>query len=78
VPSGSQYGKVFVFRGKGVPHLNGRRSGRGDLRVVLRIEVPTKLSAKEAELLRAFAEARGESVSDSEHSLLGRIKSAFT
>lgn len=78
VPAGSQYGKVFVFRGKGVPHLNGRRTGRGDLRVVLRIEVPTKLTAKEAELLRAFAEARGESVSESDNSLLGRIKSAFT
>ena len=78
VPAGSQHGKVFVYRGKGVPHLNARRSGRGDLRVILRVEVPTKLSTKEEGLLRALAEVRGEPVSAADHSLLGRIKSAFT
>lgn len=78
VPAGSQHGKVFVFRGKGVPRLGQRRSGRGDLRVGLRVEVPTKLSAKEAELLRAFAEERGDHVSAHDQSLLGKIKSAFS
>lgn len=78
VPAGSQQGKVFVFRGKGVPRLGQRRTGRGDLRVVLRVEVPTKLSEKEAELLRAFAEARGEHVSEHDSSLLGRLKSKFS
>ena len=78
VPAGSQHGKVFLFRGKGVPRLGQRRSGRGDLRVALRVEVPTRLTAKEIELLRAFAEARGEAVSDTDQSLLGRIKSAFS
>jgi len=78
VPAGSQQGKVFTFRGKGVPRLGQRRTGRGDLRVVLRVEVPTKLSDKEAELLRAFAEERGEHVAAAEQSLLGRLKSKFS
>jgi molecular chaperone DnaJ len=78
VPPGSQHGKVFVFRGKGVPRLGQRRTGRGDLRVVLRVEVPTKLTVKEAELLRAFAAERGEQVVAPDQSLLGRIKSAFS
>ncbi|MEY4372912.1 MAG: molecular chaperone DnaJ [Actinomycetota bacterium] len=78
VPAGSQHGKVFVLRGKGVPRLAQRRSGRGDLRVQLHVEVPTKLTAREAELLRALAAERGEHVNDPDQSLLGRIKSAFS
>jgi DnaJ-class molecular chaperone len=38
----------------GVPRLDGR--GRGDLLVLLSIEVPTKLSAKAKKLLRELAE----------------------
>lgn len=78
VPAGSQQGKVFLFRGKGVPRLGQRRTGRGDLRVALRVEVPTKLSEKEAELLRAFAEERGEHVTAHDKSLLGRLKSKLS
>ena len=78
VPAGAQYGRTIVLRGKGVPRLGQRRAGRGDLRVMLRVDVPTKLSAKEAELLRSLAQERGETVSVGDHSLLGKIKSAFS
>jgi hypothetical protein len=40
--------------------------------------VPTKLSQKEAELLRQFAAERGEIVDQPDPSLLSRIKSAFS
>ena len=76
VPPGTQPGREFVLRGRGVPHVQGR--GRGDLRVVTRVDVPTKLSADEAELLRRFAEARGELVNPPDKGLLSRIKSAFS
>ena len=76
VPAGTQPGHQFVLRGRGVPRLQGR--GRGDLRTIVRVEVPTKLSGAETELLREFAEGRGESVGDSGHSLFSRIKSAFS
>lgn len=78
VPAGSQYGRVILLRGRGVPRLGQRRTGRGDLRVMLRVDVPTKLSAKEADLLRQFAQERGESVQTGDQSLLGKIKSAFS
>ncbi len=78
VPAGSQHGTVFVMRGKGVPRAAQRRSGRGDLQVILHVEVPTKLTAKEAELLRALADERGEHVNAPDQSLIGRIKSAFS
>ena len=41
------------------------------------VQVPTKLTDAEAELLRKFAELRGEPVQN-EHGLFSRIKSAFS
>lgn len=76
IPPGTQPGHEFVFRGRGVPRLQGR--GRGDLRAVVDVEVPTALSDQEADLLRAFAEGRGESVGERSTGLFARIKSAFT
>ncbi len=74
VPPGTQPGREFVLRQRGVPRLKGR--GRGDLRVRVKVTVPTKLSDFETELLKKLAESRGEEV-ESEHGLLSRIKSAF-
>ena len=74
VPAGTQPGREFVLRQRGVPRLQGR--GRGDLRVRVKVEVPTKLTEFETELLKKFADARGEEV-HSEHGLFARIKSAF-
>ena len=76
IPPGTQPGHEFVLRGRGVPRLHGR--GRGDLRAVVRVDVPTKLSGDEAELLRKFAEGRGEPVGDPGSSLFSKIKSAFS
>lgn len=76
IPAGTQPGHQFVLRGRGVPRLHGR--GRGDLRVVVRVEVPTKLSNDEADLLRKFADGRGEQVGESGTSLFSKIKSAFS
>jgi molecular chaperone DnaJ len=76
VPAGTQPGHEFVLRGRGVPRLQGR--GRGDLRAIVRVEVPTKLSDDEASLLRQFAEGRGEQVGAAGTSLFSKIKSAFS
>jgi len=74
VPAGTQPGREFVLRQRGVPRLQGR--GRGDLRVRVQVQVPIKLTDFEAELLKKFADARGEEV-HLEHGLFARIKSAF-
>lgn len=76
VPAGTQAGHQFVLKGRGVPRLHGR--GRGDLRSIVLVEVPTKLSPEEVELLRAFAEGRGETVGEGGTSLFSKIKSAFS
>lgn len=50
VPPGTQSGQAFRLRGKGVPRLAG--SGRGDLYVTARIEIPRGLDARTQELVR--------------------------
>jgi molecular chaperone DnaJ len=75
IHAGTQPGHEFVLRGKGVPRLHGR--GRGDLRAIVRVDVPTKLSSAETELLRQFAEGRNEQVGDG-GGLFSKIKSAFS
>jgi len=49
IPPGTQSGKTFILRGKGIPHLRGR--GRGDQYVTIRVEVPKRLSRRQRELL---------------------------
>jgi molecular chaperone DnaJ len=79
VPAGVQHGHEFVLRSRGVPRLtsSGRARGRGDLRARVTVEVPTKLSSQERDLLRKFAELRGENVTTDE-GLVAKIKSAFS
>jgi molecular chaperone DnaJ len=58
IPAGTQPGTVFRLEGLGMTHL-GRRS-RGDLHVVVSVTVPTDLTREEEELLRRWADLRGE------------------
>ena len=76
VPAGTQPGKEFVFRQRGAHRLHGR--GRGDLRVQVHVQVPTKLTEFETDLLTKYAQSRGEAVGSGEHGLFSRIKSAFS
>src|SRR5436853_397348 len=75
LPTGTQTGKMFKLRGRGVPALRGR--GRGDLIVPVEVVVPEKLSTEEAQLIRRLAELRGEDVAPREEGFFSRIKSAF-
>ena len=76
VPPGTPAGRVFTLPRRGVPRLQGR--GRGDLRLVVAIEVPTSLSDEEAKLLRQLAATRGDEVAPEEQGFFSRIKSAFS
>tara|TARA_R110000868_G_scaffold218576_1_gene468921 strand:- start:70731 stop:71870 length:1140 start_codon:yes stop_codon:yes gene_type:complete len=52
IPEGTQSGTQFRLRGKGMPVTNG--SQYGDMFVNLTVEVPSKLSKKQKEILRQF------------------------
>ncbi len=75
IPRGTQTGRVFRLRGRGVPHVQGR--GRGDLLVNVVVDTPVDLDGEGEELLRRLAGARGEDVAPAEVGFLSRIKSAF-
>lgn len=51
IPEGTQTGKEFFIRDKGIPELNNSRR-RGDLRFTVVVETPTKLTREQKELLR--------------------------
>lgn len=54
IPSGTQSGSYFRLRGRGVPHLrrNGRPTDRrGDIRVLVDVDVPAKLNKYQRQLL---------------------------
>ncbi len=75
IPRGTQPGRVFRLRGRGVPSVDGR--GRGDLMVQVEVDVPTDLTADQEELLRRFAADRGETVAPAEEGFFSKIRSAF-
>jgi molecular chaperone DnaJ len=75
IPRGTPSGTLFRLRGRGVPHLE--RRSRGDLIVRVVVDVPTDLDAEDEELLRTFAERRGEAVAPADAGFLSRIRSAF-
>ncbi len=54
IPPGTQPGKIFRLRGKGLAELNSHR--KGDLLVQIKAWVPTRLSQKEKELLQELNE----------------------
>lgn len=76
VPAGTQHGREFVARGRGVPHVNGR--GRGNLRVRVSVSVPKNLTDEQEELLRKLAALSGDEVASPDKGLFSRIKSAFS
>jgi molecular chaperone DnaJ len=75
IPEGTQSGKVFRLKGKGVPHLHG--SGRGDQHVRVSVETPTNLSPKQRELLQQFADAGGELVNPQTKSFFDQVRKLF-
>jgi molecular chaperone DnaJ len=58
IPAGTQSGKVFRVKGKGIASLQG--GGRGDQHVRVFVEVPTQLGKEQRELLERFAAISGK------------------
>ena len=58
VPEGSQTGKMIRVKGRGMPSLRSRE--RGNLVVELFVETPTRLTARQKELMRELAGLCGE------------------
>jgi molecular chaperone DnaJ len=72
VPEGTQPGEVIVIRGGGMPALRGR--GRGDLRVVVNVVVPRRLSRDQRKLLKELAASITEENLRSEESVFSKLR----
>jgi molecular chaperone DnaJ len=76
VPEGTQSGKEFRIRNKGVPFLNER--GRGDLVVEIAVQTPKKLTKVQRELLRQLAETMTVENKPTSRSLFAKVKEMFS
>lgn len=72
IPRGTQSGRVFRLKGKGVPHLNS--AGRGDMHVVVNVEIPSHLTPEQEELIRRLADVMGEQVSTRKRGLFDVVR----
>jgi molecular chaperone DnaJ len=75
IPRGTPHGTLLKLAGKGLPSLRSGR--RGDMGVVVLIEVPKKLTHKQEELLREFAKTEEKSVMPERDSFWKKVKEAF-
>lgn len=75
IPSGTQSGKVFRMKGKGIKDVQGLQQGDQHVRVI--VETPTRLTAKQKELLKDFAELGGEEVNPLSKGFFDKVKELF-
>jgi len=76
IPEGTQSGKEFKLRGKGVPHLNSH--GKGDLIVEIRVKTPSKLTKAQKELLRQLGETMVVENIPTSRGLFEKVKEMFS
>lgn len=79
---GTQAGKVFRLRGKGVPRLDrsgrGSHLGRGDQHVIIQVAVPKNLTDEQRRLFQELARTLGkEVVPQRDRGILAQLKDAL-
>jgi len=75
IPAGTQPGKVFTMRGKGVPFL--RRKDRGSQMVIVNVAIPTKLTKEQREIFEKLAESLGSTVKPQEKGFMDWLNEAL-
>lgn len=75
IPEGTQSGKIFRMRNKGVKNVNGY--GIGDQYVTVRVETPQRLNKKQKELLREFEKSCGKENNQKGNSFWSKVRGAF-
>jgi molecular chaperone DnaJ len=76
IPEGTQSGREFKLRGKGVPHLNSH--GKGDLIVEVRVQTPAKLSKQQKDLMKQLNETIAVENTPQSRGLFGKVKEMFS
>ena len=76
IPAGLQSGTQLRQRGSGMPVLNGR--GQGDLVVQIDVETPSKLNARQRELLEELRHMETGETGTSDEGFFGRLKDIWS
>ncbi len=61
IPAGTQPLDVVTVKGKGVPYLNSSRIG--DLKVIIKVKIPKRVSERQRQLLREYQGEKGSGTS---------------
>jgi len=75
IPEGSESGKQFRLKTKGMPVLRSKQ--QGDLYIQVEVETPKNLSPKQRELLKSFEEASNSNTSPASSGFFARVKEFF-
>ena len=75
IPEGTESGKQFRIKSKGMPVLRSKQ--QGDLYIQVEVETPKSLSRKQRELLKEFENASNESTSPASTGFFARVKEFF-
>ncbi len=76
IPEGIQSGTILRVKNKGFPYLNSK--SRGDLLVKVTVEIPTKLSDEQRNILKQFSQTEKEENFPKKRKFLDKIKSFFS
>ena len=75
IPAGTQPGKTFKLRARGVPHLH--RTGRGDQLVIVNVKIPKRIDNEQRELFEKLAETLDTEVKPQERGLMDWLNDVF-
>ena len=75
IPEGTQHDQILRLKGLGAPGLKSQT--RGDQLIRIKIDIPTKLTPQQRELLNAFAEESGLNTEDQGEGLFDKVKNLF-
>jgi molecular chaperone DnaJ len=75
VPAGTQPGETIVLRGRGMPPLGRGRTG--DLRVVVNVAIPRRLTSEQRDLLEQLAGTLTDDNLKSDEGMFAKIKRAL-
>ena len=76
IPEGTQTGREFILREKGIPEVNNPRR-RGNHRFTVVVETPTHLTKEQKELLRQLGETMGDNETPKRKKFFDNLKDFF-
>ena len=75
IPAGTQPGKIFTLRARGVPRL--QRSGRGDQKIIINVNIPKKLDGEQRDLFEKLAETLDTEITPQERGFADWLNDLF-